>query len=134
VTVKHAQDPWVFREEVRRDLRAALKSRQPETVSVLRAMIAAIDNAEAVQSEAQSPRSADGTVAQSSPGVGSTEALRRELAMRDVYAIIRDLLHEYDTQAKQYRSLHQQEAADRLRRQAKILHSYLPASGSPTSG
>lgn len=131
--MKYPQDSWVFREEVRRDLRTALKSRQPETISVLRAMIAAIDNAEAVQPEAQAPRSADGTVAHSSPGVGSTEAPRRELAMQDVHAIIRDLLHEYDTQAQQYRALHHQEAADRLRRQANILHSYLPASGSPTS-
>ncbi|BBZ28942.1 hypothetical protein MMAD_32370 [Mycolicibacterium madagascariense] len=131
--MKHPLDPWILREEVRRDLRTAIKSRQPETISVLRTIIAAIDNAEAIQPEAHMPRSADGTVAHSSPGVGSTEAPRRELAMRDVHAIIRDLLHEYDTQAQQYRSMRQHEAADRLRRQANILHSYLPASGSPTS-
>ena len=127
----HAKDSWAFREEVRRDLRAALKSRQPETVSVLRTMIAAIDNAEAVQPEAQSPRSADGRVAHSSPGVGSTEAPRRELDMSDVHAILRDLLREHETQEKHYRSMRQHEAADRLRRQADVLHSYLGASGSP---
>lgn len=128
----HAQDPWAFREEVRRDLRAALKSRKPETVSVLRTIIAEIDNAEAVQLGEQTPRSAHGTVAYSSPGVGSTEAPRRELTMSDVHAIVRDLLREYETQEKQYRSVHQHEAADRLRRQASVLHSYLNAPGSST--
>lgn len=131
--MRNTQDPLVFREEVSRDLRIALKSRQPEIISVLRIMIAAIDNAEAVQPEAQSPRSGDGTVAHSSPGVGSTEAPRRELAMQDVHAIIRDLLREYETQAQHHRSMRQHEAANRLRRQAKVLHSYLHTSGSPTS-
>lgn len=131
--MSHTQDPWVFREEVRRDLRAALKSRQPEVISVLRAMIAAIDNAEAVQPEAQSSRSTDGTVAHSSPGVGSTEVPRRELAIHDVHAIIRDLLRECETQAQHYYSMHQHKAADRLRRQANVLHSYLHPSGRPTS-
>ncbi len=117
----------MFREGVRRDLRAAIKSRQPETISVLRTMIAAIDNAEAVQPESESPRSGDGAVAHSSPGVGSTEAPRRELAMSDVHAIVRDLLREYETQAEHYRSMHQHEAADRLRRQANVLCAYLHA-------
>lgn len=128
----HAEDSWAFRKEVRRDLRAALKSRQPEMVSVLRTMIAAIDNAEAVQPEEQTPRSADGTVAHSSPGVGSTEAPRRELTMSDIHALIRDLLREYETQEKHYRSIHQHEAADRLRRQSNVLRPYLDALGGPT--
>jgi uncharacterized protein len=123
--VTHAEDSWAFREEVRRDLRTALKSRQLETVSVLRTMIAAIDNAEAVRPEAQTPRSADSTVAHSSPGVGSTEVPRRELDMTAVHAIVGDLLREYKTQERHYRSMHQHDAADRLRRQARVLHSYL---------
>jgi len=52
--------------------------------------------------------------------------------MSDVHAIVRDLLREYETQEKQYRSVHQHEAADRLRRQASVLHSYLNAPGSST--
>ncbi|PJK23571.1 hypothetical protein CSX11_04500 [Mycobacterium goodii] len=127
--MKHAEDSWAFRERVRRDLRAALKSRQPETVSVLRTMIAAIDNAEAIppQAGSESPRHADGTVAHSSPGVGSTEAPRRELAMPDVYAIVRELQRECETQAAHYRSTHQDDAADLLRRQADVLCAYLHA-------
>lgn len=127
----HAQDSWAFREEVRRDLRAALKSRQLETVSVLRTMIAAIDNAEAVQPEEQTPRSADGTVAHSSPGVGSTEAPRRELTMSDVHALVRGLLREYQAQEHHYRSVNQHEAAERLRRQSNVMCPYLDALGGP---
>lgn len=52
--------------------------------------------------------------------------------MSDVHAIVRDLLREYETQEKNYRSMYQHEAADRLRRQASVLHAYLYASGSPT--
>ncbi len=125
--MKHAQDSWAFRDGVRRDLRAALKSHHPDTVSVLRTMIAAIDNAEAIPPKAGSPRSADGPFAHSSPGVGSTEAPRRELAISDVHVIVGNLLREYETQEEQYRLMHQHEAADRLRRQAGVLRSYLHA-------
>lgn len=128
----HAEDSWAFREEVRRDLRTALKSRKKETVSVLRTMITAIDNAEAVRPEQQTPRSADGAVAYSLPGVGSSEVPRRELTMPDVHAIVADLLREYEKQERQYRSMHQHEAADSLRRQASVLGSYLDTLGHST--
>ena len=123
--MKRAEDSWDFREQLRHDLRAALKSRQLDTISALRTVIAAIDNAEAVQPETDSPPSADGVVAHSSPGVGSTEAPRRELAMTEIHAIVRDLLCEYETQSEHYRSVHQCEAAHRLRRKANILRAYL---------
>jgi hypothetical protein len=123
--VKAAGDAWAFRDDLRRDLRAALKSRQHDRVSALRTLIAAIDNAEATQPDAESPRSVDGVIAHSSPGVGSSEAPRRALAMSDVDAIVRDLLCEYQTQGEQYRSMHQHDAADRLERKASILRTLL---------
>lgn len=52
--------------------------------------------------------------------------------MSDVREIVRDLVREFETQEKEYRSMHQHEAADRLGRQASVLHSYLDESGSPT--
>jgi hypothetical protein len=123
--VKRAEDSWAFREELRCDLRAALKSRNPETISALRTMIAAIDNAEAIHPDTDSRRSADESIAHSSRGVGSTEAPRRELRMTDIHAIVWNLLSEYDTQAEHYHSVHQCEAAEPLRRKANVLRAYL---------
>jgi hypothetical protein len=123
--MKNPKEPWEFREELRRELRAALTSRQPDRISALRTLIAALDNAEAVPADVDSQRSTDGVIAHSSHGVGSAEAPRRELHTKDVQAILRDLLGEYDTQAQHYRSFHQHEAADRLRRKANVLRAYL---------
>jgi uncharacterized protein YqeY len=132
--VKPTQDASVFRDRLRRDLRAALKSRQPETISTLRTMIAAIDNAEAIHPEAESPRCADGIIAHSSAGIGSTEAPRRELGMADIQAIVRGLIFEYETHGERYRAMRQHEAAERLQRKANILHTYLSMHDSGFTG
>jgi alkanesulfonate monooxygenase SsuD/methylene tetrahydromethanopterin reductase-like flavin-dependent oxidoreductase (luciferase family) len=123
--MKPAEDAGAFREVLRQDLRAALKSRSPETISALRTTIAAIDNAEAVQHGTQTPRSADDSIAHSSPGVGSTEVPRRELTISEVHAIVRDLIGEYETQGEYYRSIRQYHRAESLERQADILRTYL---------
>jgi hypothetical protein len=123
--VKPTQDSSAFRDRLRRDLRAALTSRQSEMISTLRTMIAAIDNAEAVHPGPKSPQSTDGTIAHSSPGVGSTEAPRRELDMSDIQVIVGDLICEYETHGEQYRSMRQHDAAERLQRKADILRTYL---------
>lgn len=47
--------------------------------------------------------------------------------MTDVYAIVRGLVTEYETQGEHYRSVHQDEAADRLQRKADIVRTYLDA-------
>jgi uncharacterized protein len=122
-----AEDSSAFRERSRRDLRAALKSSQPETISALRTIIAAIDNAEAVRPEAESPRPAGGIIAHASQGVGSTEAPRRELGMAEIQAIVRDLICEYETHGEHYRAMRQHHAAESLQRKANILQTYLHA-------
>ncbi|BBY19095.1 GatB/YqeY domain-containing protein [Mycolicibacterium litorale] len=119
-----ADEPVAFRERLRHDLRAAMKERRREAVSALRTLIAAIDNAEAARPGTGSPRSAGGVIAQSSPGVGSTEVPRRLLTAEDVRAIVDDLVAEYETQAKQYGSMRQEDAAERLRRAADVLRAY----------
>ena len=97
-----------------------------DRAAALRTAIAAIDNAQAVPAGADFPPSTDGVIAHSSHGVGSAEAPRRELHLNDIHAIVRDLLGEYDTQREHYSSIHQHEAADRLRRIANVLRAYLP--------
>jgi uncharacterized protein YqeY len=122
--VTPADDPVVFREQLRRDLRAAMKHGKREAVSALRTLIAAIDNAEAAAPGPGSPRAGTAVIAQSSPGVGSTEVPRRVLTAEDVRAIIDDLVDEYDTQAEQYGAMRRKDAAERLRSAADVLRAY----------
>lgn len=122
----HADDPDAFRDAVRRDLRAAVKSRQSDVISTLRTVIAAIDNAEAAPPSAQTPRYVGGAVAHSSPGVGSTEVPRRTLTMPDVHAIVGELIGEYEAHRDHYRSLGRHDAAERLQRHVEILRAYVP--------
>lgn len=117
----------MLRDGLRQDLGAAIKSRQPERISVLRTMIAAIDNAEAVQPEPDASPPSSGVIAHASAGVGSTEAPRRALTMTDVHAVLRKLLCEYQTHQQHYRAIQQPEAAERLRHKADILRGYLDA-------
>lgn len=123
--MKHTEDARDFRERVRRDLRSALKLRQPERVSALRAILAAIDNAEAVDVATSYPSGTGGVIAHSCPGVGSTEAPRRRLTMADVVQIVSDLVRDDETHAQRYGSMRRTEAADALRRKAAIMRSYL---------
>lgn len=118
------EDPWVLRERLRSDLRSAMKTRDSVSVSTLRTLIAAIDNAEAAPVPTESPRSSGGVIANSSPGLGSTEVPRRELNLADIYAVVGTLLDEYDSEAAHYDSVQRPDAAEQLRRRAAVLRDY----------
>ncbi|KMO74384.1 hypothetical protein BST22_15385 [Mycolicibacterium chubuense] len=118
-------EPGQFREQLRRDLRRALVARDQDRISALRTLIAAVDNAEAVPVNDDALRWTDGPIAGSASGVRSTEVPRRQLAMTDVHAVLRDLIGEYDTHTRDYRSMGRHDAADRLRRRADTLRGYL---------
>jgi hypothetical protein len=109
---------------MRRDLTAALKAREPDAVAALRTAIAAIDNAEAVAAPDTSPAGAGGRIAGARDGVGSTEATRRTLGVDQVRAILRDQIDEATREADRYDALGQDGAAQRLRRQARVLAAY----------
>ena len=104
-------DAHALRAVLRRDLGIALKTRRAEAVAALRTTIAVIDNAEAV----------DPTTV----GVGSTEVPRRDLSIADVRAVVADHIDDYVTEADRYQSLGRHDAAQRLRRQADTLRTYL---------
>jgi uncharacterized protein len=74
-----------LRDLLRRDLGTALKARDAEAVAALRTTIAAIDNAEAVDT--------------TTIGVGSTEVPRRDLSMDDARAILHNHIDDYVTEA-----------------------------------
>lgn len=117
----------VLRASLRKDLVAAMKSRDKETVSALRTAIAAIDNAEAVAVEDVSSSSSQvgEHVAGAASGVGATEVSRRELSLPDVREVLAGQIAERRTEAEGYDSLGQFDAAARLRREADVLAAYI---------
>lgn len=114
-----------LRETLRADLRAAMKAREREVVSALRTAIAAIDNAEAVAAPAPSTAVTSEHVAGATPGVGSTEAERRDLSFDEVRALLSEQVAERAAEADRYDALGQPEAAATLRREAEALSRYL---------
>jgi uncharacterized protein YqeY len=114
-----------LREALRRDLIVAIKTRQTDTVTALRTALAAIDNAEAVNSQGRTKTIASEYIAGASAGVGSTEATRRDLYVDDLHAILREQITERTSAADIYDEHGQTHAADRLRREANVLTKYI---------
>ncbi len=114
-----------IRATMRHDLVVALKARAADTASALRTALAAIDNAEAVDTSAATEVHHDGPVAGATVGLGSGEVARRVLTVADVQSVVGAVIAEYLVEADRYVSLHQVEAADGLRRRAEVLRPYL---------
>ena len=75
-------------DRLRSDLTTALRARDRTTATVLRTVLGAIANAEAVPVPQAAPPVAEGAIAGASLGLGATEAPRRELDEDDVRAIL----------------------------------------------
>jgi len=121
-----AGDAEALRAVLRRDLTAALRARQPDTVAALRSAIAAIDNAQAVAAPAGPAPATSAHIAGAREGAGSAEVPRRRLSGAEARAILGDQVAEYDREADRYRALGQPEAGQRLADQARLLAAYLP--------
>ena len=121
-----ATDAETLRTALRRDLTAALKAQESDAVAALRTTIAAIDNAEAVAAPDASAPVTNARIAGARTGVGSTEAVRRQLGGSQLHAILRDQITDRTREADRYDALGQAEAAQRLRHQAAVLEAYLP--------
>lgn len=117
--------PQALRDTLRRDLTRAMKAREPDAVSALRTAIAAIDNAEAVPAPDETLATTSGHIAGARAGIGAAEAARRNLSPSEQQAILRDQVSAYNAEADRYASLGQQDAATRLRTQARLLSAYL---------
>ncbi|MGN7780025.1 hypothetical protein ACTJJE_10965 [Mycolicibacterium sp. 22603] len=119
----------VLRDAMRADLMTAMKARAAETVAALRAGLAAIDNAEAVdvpdREGAHSGAAQQSVIAGATTGLGSSEVSRRDLTHADIRAVLADLMAEYRAEADRYAALNRPEAADQLRRQAAALSRYV---------
>ncbi|MDT0331841.1 GatB/YqeY domain-containing protein [Nocardiopsis lambiniae] len=125
-TPRPPHDAQALRSMMRTDLVAAMKAREPETVSALRTAIAAIENAEAITAPAHTDGGASSEhVAGTRVGVGSTEVERRTLSAEEVRSLLRAQITDRVAEADRYDAHGRHEAADRLRREADTLGKYV---------
>lgn len=108
---------------LREELRAALKSRDRATASVLRTALAAIENAAAVEVPDAARR---GLAIEVSPaGPGATEAERRALTEADIARIVRGEIDDRDAAARHFESAGEAGRAARLRAEADLLRGFV---------
>lgn len=118
--------PPTLRDRLRAELSRALRQREIARVSVLRATLAAVDNAEAVPVEEHGRAAA----LEASPvGVGVRDVARRELSDDDVAHVVRAEIAERRTAAVVYERTGRQEHAQRLRHEADTLASLTGLDG-----
>jgi len=111
--------PMNVRERLRTALPAALKRRDSELVAVLRATLAALDNAEAVPHQEHDRGSrAPETIP---VGAGTHEVARRELSDEDMDRLVRAEISERRDAARVYEQAGQHGQARRLRHEADLL-------------
>jgi hypothetical protein len=117
------------RERMRGALRAAMKSRDLVAVAALRAGLAAIDNAEAVE-VGQGTRvvATHPELAGTLVGLGAGEVARRALTDAEMEAFVRAEAGELRSAAEGYRRAGQREEAERLLAQAAVLSALLGAA------
>jgi uncharacterized protein len=118
-----AQPYPALRPRMRDALRAGMKSRDRVTVGALRSALAAIDNAEAVQTAAPDGRSS--AIEHSPVGVGAAEVERRALTEADVMEIVRAEVADRETAASEYETAGRHDRAELLRAEAQVLLSHL---------
>jgi hypothetical protein len=121
----HPQSAPALKTALRRDLAAALKARDADTLAVLRVALAAIDNAEAIVTTDARPTVTSADIAGARSGVGSTEAVRQSLGVARLRDILREQITDYDREADHCDSLGRPDAARRSRHRALILAAYL---------
>lgn len=121
-------DPDQLRGRLRAGLTAAMKARDKDAVAALRTALAAIDNAEAVPPvpTVAGPAATSESIAGAAVGLRSTEVARRELTPDDLQVVLRAQVDERHTEAATYDGLGRADAAERLRREAAVLETYLP--------
>lgn len=114
-------DALSLRERLRAALSTAMKARDRRTVGVLRATLAAIDNAESVDIGEHRA----GAVEASAVGPGAAEVARRELTEADIADIVRAEITERTESADTYDRAGRPDRAAELRVEADTLAAFL---------
>lgn len=104
-----------LRRRLKADLSNAIREGDTELVAVLRTLVAAVDNAEAVELDASHPREVQGWA----------EVPRRRLAAEDIDRIVRREADELRSAAAEYEQHGQPRQTERLRRRARLADCYL---------
>ena len=104
---------------LRGDLKAAMKDKRPEKVKVLRALIAALDNAEAPSNDGRS------MAIEEMGGLGSSEVQRLALDAERVRAILTVQQTERETAAIELDRVGRAELAAASRAEAALIGRYL---------
>lgn len=112
-----------LRDRLRAALPAALKARDRATASTLRATLAAIENAEAVDAGTGATKA--GAIEASAVGIGVAEVARRELSEADVVAIVQAEISERERAAEVYAGSGHPDKAEELRAAAAALTAFL---------
>ena len=107
----------VWEERLKADLRIAVKARQNSTIRAIRSMLAAIDNAGAVELDESL-----------TPTVGTSgDVPRRILSEEQVQEILHREAENRRSAIATYERLRRQEEADRLRAELAVFGRYLDA-------
>ena len=104
-----------IRKRLRTDLRAAMSDGDTQSVSLIRTLIAAIDNAEAIELDASHPTEVS----------GSAEAPRRTLTSAEIAAVIQSEADELRSAADLCQRFGQGDDAELLRLQARFVDRYV---------
>jgi uncharacterized protein YqeY len=121
-----------MRARLRGDLTAALKRGERREARVLRALIAAIDNAEAAPSREESV-----SLSRHDFGAGTAEAPRRHLSQADIDALLACEIGEREAASATYAASAHFERASGLNAEAELIARYREAlahNGRPPSG
>ena len=111
---------------MRTALTQAMKDRDRLAASALRSGLGAIDNAEAVPNEPAASLDGDSPIAGAVVGLGATEAVRRDLSVEDLHAVLRAEVEERREAATEVEGAGRPDRAEDLRREADVLEAHLP--------
>jgi uncharacterized protein YqeY len=111
---------------LRRDLTAAMRSKDRVAVRALRSLLSALGNAEAVPTTGPETGGGSEHVAGGVAGLGAGEAERRRLTDDDVAALVRQEVEERLSAADQLDAAGRSDRAEPLRAEAAVLARYLP--------
>ena len=109
------EDHLPLRRRLKADLSAAMREGDTQLVAVIRTLMAAIGNAEAIELDASQPKEVQGWA----------EASRRHLTAAEIAAIVRREAEELRSAAAEYERAGQFKEAERLRRRAQLVDRYL---------
>lgn len=109
---------------LQQSIKASMVARDRERTALLRALLGAVQNAEALPAAGGPPASetiASETIAGAVVGLGAGEASRRVLSSADLDGVLAEELAERIAAAEQYRSLGRDEDAARMDRDAAVI-------------